>query len=394
MKVSLGQWPYFDDAQISVAAAVLRSGRVNAWTGEQTSSFEHEFAAWCGTSHAIAMANGSLALSSAYLSIGLGVGDELITTPRTFIATASSAVLLGATPVFADVDRDSGCITAKTIEPLITNRTKAISVVHLGGWPADMPAICDLAHSHGIAVIEDCAQAHGAQIQVDGVWRSVGSFGDVAAWSFCQDKILSTAGEGGMVTTSNQVLWDRIWSIKDHGKSYQAVFERDHPLGFRWLHEGFGSNFRLTEFQSSIGRSQLKKLSDWHLTRQLHAQMLTESLRPFNIIRVPMVDGHQRHAWYKFHCYVTPSALALGWSRDRIISEICESGYPAFQGSCSEIYLEKCFQDVGLSPSDRLPVARELGECSLMFLVHPTITSHQMNDYCSVICDVLRRASR
>ena len=394
MKESFGQWPYFDDAQISVAAEVLRSGRVNAWTGEQTASFEHEFAAWCGTSHAIAMANGSLALSSAYLSIGLGVGDELITTPRTFIATASSAVLLGATPVFADVDRDSGCITAQTIEPLITSRTKAISIVHLGGWPADMPAICDLAQSHGIAVVEDCAQAHGAQIKVDGAWRSVGSFGDVAAWSFCQDKILTTAGEGGMVTTSNKALWDRIWSIKDHGKSYQAVFERDHPLGFRWLHEGFGSNFRLTEFQSSIGRVQLSKLSEWHKTRQSHAQTLVNALRVLSVLRVPIVDDHQRHAWYKFHCYVIPNALASGWTRDRIISEICESGYPAFQGSCSEVYLEKCFQDLGLFPRDRLEVARELGESSLMFLVHPTITSQQMHDYCSVICDVLRRASR
>ena len=267
------------------------------------------------------MANGSLALSSAYLSIGLGVGDELITTPRTFIATASSAVLLGATPVFADVDRDSGCITAQTIESLITSRTKAISVVHLGGWPADMSAICDLAHSQGIAVIEDCAQAHGAQIQVDGVWRSVGSFGDVSAWSFCQDKILSTAGEGGMVTTSNKDLWDRIWSIKDHGKSYQAVFEREHPLGFRWLHEGFGSNFRLTEFQSSIGRFQLNKFSEWYSTRQCNAQMLIDTLSPLNVLRVPVVEDHQRHAWYKFHCYVMPSALASGWTRDRIILE-------------------------------------------------------------------------
>ena len=394
MTDSLGQWPYFDEAQISVATEVLQSGRVNAWTGEQTTSFENEFAHWCGTSHAIALANGSLALSSAYLSIGLGVGDELITTPRTFIATASSAYLLGATPVFADVDRDSGCITAQAIEPLITSRTKAISIVHLGGWPADMPAICELAHSYGLSIVEDCAQAHSAQIHVDGVWCSVGSFGDVSAWSFCQDKILTTAGEGGMVTTSNSSIWDLIWSFKDHGKRYETVFGRDHPPGFRWLHEGFGSNFRLTELQSAIGRHQLVMLPKWQLVRSSNADLLIKSLGDCSAVRLSLPGDHLRHAWYKFYCYVNPDALMSGWSRDRIVAEICAAGFPAFQGGCSEIYLEKCFQEAGLSPAEPLPVARELGETSLMFLVHPTITSVQMQAYCSVIRNVVRRASR
>ena len=239
----LPDWPHFASDQIDAVTRVLGSGKVNTWTGKETEDFESEFAKWCGSSQAIAMANGSLALSAAYLAIGLGQGDELITTPRTFIATASSAVLLGAKPVFADVDPDSGSITAATIAPLITARTKAIAVVHLGGWPADMPAICDLARAHGIAVIEDCAQAHGARINR----QSVGSFGDVAAWSFCQDKIMTTAGEGGMVNTSSPELWDAMWAFKDHGKTLEAVYGREHPPGFRWLHERFGSNFRLTE---------------------------------------------------------------------------------------------------------------------------------------------------
>ena len=394
MTVSLGQWPYFDEAQISVATDVLRSGRVNAWTGGQTSAFEKEFATWCNTRHAVAMANGSLALSSAYLSIGLGAGDELITTPRTFIATASSAVLLGATPVFADVDRDSGCITAQTIEPLITTRTKAISIVHLGGWPADMPAICDLAKSYGLSVVEDCAQAHGAQIDVDGVWRSVGSFGDVSAWSFCQDKILTTAGEGGMVATSDSRIWDSVWSFKDHGKRYETVFGCDHPPGFRWLHEGFGSNFRLTELQSAVGRHQLKMLPQWHRSRLSNAEFLTKFLSDCSALRLPVPGKYYRHAWYKFYCYVNPDALMSGWSRDRIVAEICAAGFPAFQGGCSEVYLEKSFQDAGLAPANRLPLARELGETSLMFLVHPTITLVQMQAYSSVIRSVVRRASR
>lgn len=383
-------WPQFDSEQIATVARVLASGKVNTWTGHETSRFENEFAVWCGSSRGIAMANGSLALSAAYLAIGLGQGDELITTPRTFIATASSAVLLGAKPVFADVDPDSGAITAATIAPLINPRTKAIAVVHLGGWPADMPAICDLARTHGISVIEDCAQAHGARIN----GQSVGSFGDVAAWSFCQDKIMTTAGEGGIVNTSRPELWDAMWSFKDHGKTHEAVFGREHPPGFRWLHERFGSNFRLTELQSAIGRIQLQRLPEWTSIRTRNALLLAEALGDLPAVRVPLTPEHLTHAWYKFYAFVKPEMLGDGWGRDRILSEIAALGYPALSGSCSEIYLEKCFQDAGLAPAERLPVARELGETSLMFLVHPTITSEQMAGYAEAVRSVVKRACR
>ena len=390
LPVTLAPWPYFDSEQIEVASRVLASGMVNSWIGQETNAFEQEFASWCGSSHAIAMANGSLALSAAYLAIGLGKGDEMITTPRTFIATASSAVLLGAKPVFADVDQNSGAITAATIAPLITCRTKAISVVHLGGWPADMPAICELARAHGIAVIEDCAQAHGARIH----GHSVGSFGDVAAWSFCQDKILSTAGEGGMVTTSRSDLWDVMWAFKDHGKTHVAVFGREHPPGFRWLHERLGSNFRLTELQSAIGRLQIQRLPDWNAARTRNALLLAAALADLPAVRVPLPPKGIEPAWYKFYAFVEPEALALGWSRDRILSEITEAGYPAFVGSCSEIYLENCFQVAGLAPAHRLPTARLLGETSLMFLVHPTITIEQMACYIDVVRAVVKRSCR
>jgi dTDP-4-amino-4,6-dideoxygalactose transaminase len=388
--VTLAPWPQFDADQIHAATRVLASGKVNTWTGQDTTAFEQEFALWCGTAHAIAMANGSLALSAAYLAIGLGPGDELITTSRTFIATASSAVLLGARPVFADVDADSGAITAATIAPLITPRTKAISVVHLGGWPADMPAILDLARANGIAVIEDCAQAHGARIH----GQSVGSFGDVAAWSFCQDKILTTAGEGGMVTTHRADLWDAMWAFKDHGKTHEAVYGREHLPGFRWLHERFGSNFRLTELQSAIGRIQLQRLPEWTAARTRNALMLAEALADCSAVRVPLPPECITHAWYKFYAFVKPDSLASGWSRDRILIEIAALGYPALSGSCSEIYLEKCFQEAGLAPAERLPVARELGDTSLMFLVHPTITAEQMAAYAEVVRSVVKRACR
>ena len=392
--MTLAPWPQFEADQIAAATRVLASGQVNAWTGQETSAFEQEFSAWCGSSHAIAMANGSLGLSAAYLAIGLSHGDELITTPRTFIATASSAVLLGARPIFADVDANSGAITAATIAPLITPRTKAIAVVHLGGWPADMPAICDLARAHDLAVIEDCAQAHGAHLQVDGQWRSVGSFGDVAAWSFCQDKILTTAGEGGMVSTSRPELWDAMWAFKDHGKTHEAVFKRAHPPGFRWLHERFGSNFRLTELQSAIGRLQLRRLPEWTAARTRNALLLAKALADLPAVRVPLPPDGVEHAWYKFYGFVKPEALADGWSRDRIFAEINEAGYPALTGSCGEIYRERCFQDAGLAPAERLPIARKLSETSLMFLVHPTISPAQMASYADAIRTVVRRACR
>ena len=388
--MKLPTWPHFDSQQIQAATSVLLSGQVNYWTGNQVKSFECEFSNYVGNSYSIALANGSLALSSAYLAIGLGRGDEFITTPRTFIATASSGVLLGARPVFADVDPLSGAITASTIEPLITNNTKAIVVVHLGGWPADMLSILDLAKSHNIPVVEDCSQAHGACIN----GQMVGSFGDVSVWSFCQDKIITTAGEGGMVSTSHLEYWDAMWSFKDHGKSYSAVSDPSQSPGFRWVHESFGSNFRLTELQAAIGRIQLQRLPEWTRVRTRNALLLAEALNNLPAVRVPLPPEHLTHAWYKFYAFVQPEALAAGWTRDRIVSEISSLGYPAFSGSCSEIYLEKCFQNSAFTPSRRLPVARVLGETSLMFLIHPSITSQQMSDYAQIVRSVVKQACR
>ena len=391
MKIS--KWPEFDEEQVIACTNVLRSGQVNYWTGNETKLFEEEFSRLCNCNYSVGIANGSLALSSAYLSIGIGKGDEIITTPRTFVATASSVVLLGAKPVFADVDRNSGAITAKTIEPLINKNTKAIVVVHLGGWPANMLEICDLAKKYNLKVIEDCSQAHGAKIKVNEIFQSVGSFGDISTWSFCQDKIMTTGGEGGMVTTNSKDLWDKVWSYKDHGKTLQAL-NRDHKEGFRWLHERFGSNFRITELQSSIGRVQIKRLKHWSDIRTKNARLLWKGLKDCSCLRIPLPKENLVHAWYKFHCYLNVDLLLEEWSRDRVISEINQEGYPAFSGSCSEVYLEKCFRNAELAPLKRLPNAKELGETSLMFLVHPTITEEQMFNYIKVIKSICMKASK
>jgi dTDP-4-amino-4,6-dideoxygalactose transaminase len=367
-------WPSFAEDEIAAAVRVLQSGKVNYWTGEEGRGFESEFAAFCGCRHAVAVANGTLALECALRAVGVGPGDEVITSSRTFIASASCSVMLGARPVIADVDRDSQNLTAETIRRVLTPRTRAIVAVHLAGWPCEMDEILELARGHRIPVIEDCAQAQGANYK----GRPVGSLGDVAAFSFCQDKIMTTAGEGGMVTTNSEDLWKVVWSIKDHGKSYDAVFNRDHPPGFRWLHDSFGTNARMTEVQSAIGRVALAKVPGWIGLRRKFARILSDRLLPISALRIPEPPAYIDHAWYKFYAFVRPEALAPGWTRDRIVAAINAEGCACFTGSCSEIYLENAFPP-GWRPAEPLPVARELGDTSLMFFVHPTQSEQDMH---------------
>ncbi|MGA0409834.1 MAG: DegT/DnrJ/EryC1/StrS family aminotransferase, partial [Limisphaerales bacterium] len=370
--------------------SVLLSNRVNYWTGQEARDFEGEFAKWSGSEYSIALMNGTVALDAALKILDLGQGDEVIVTPRSFIASVSSVVNSGATPVFADVDRNSGGLSAETIAPLINKHTKAIVCVHLAGWPCEMDLILELANQHGLAVIEDCAQAHGARYR----GQRVGSLGHVAAWSFCQDKIMTTGGEGGMVTTNDEVAWRKLWSFKDHGKSYEAVYEREHPPGFRWLHESFGTNWRMTEMQAAIGRIQLRRMEEWHRQRTQNAHYLQDACLDLSALRTPVPPQHLEHAWYKFYTYVRPESLSPSWSRDRIIAEVNALGVPCYSGSCSEIYLEKAFDGTGLRPKHRLPVAKELGETSLMFLVHPTLTASEIQQTGEAIKTVIRKAQR
>ena len=381
-------WPSFTNEEAAAVSQVLLSNKVNYWTGTECREFEKEFAAWTETQYAVALSNGTLALDLALKALNIGPGDEVIVTPRTFIASVSCVVNAGATPVFADVEIDSGNLSATTLSKVLTPKTKAVICVHLAGWPCDMDPIMALAKRHHFKVIEDCAQAHGARYKN----RSVGSIGHVGAWSFCQDKIMTTGGEGGMVTTNDEGLWRAMWAYKDHGKSYAAVYERTHPKGFRWLHDSFGTNWRMLKMQAVIGRVQLKRMRDWSTIRAQYAEMIWAACRPLNAIRVPVVPADSTHAHYKCYVYVQPDLLAAGWSRDRIVEAFDALGVPCYQGSCSEVYLEKAFDATGWRPKERLPNARELGETSVMFLVHPTLTQSELTKTCQVISDVLSKA--
>lgn len=386
----IAPWPHYDEETIAKITDVYRSGKVNYWTGQEGREFEKEFSSSVGSKHAIALGNGSLALELAAKGLGLKPGDEIITTPRTFQASASCFVIHGIKPVFADIDLDSGNITPETVAPLVNERTRAIVPVHLGGWPCDMKGFMALAEQKKLYVIEDCAQANGAKIGD----QFVGTFGHVNAWSFCQDKIITTGGEGGMVTTDREDWWRRMWQFKDHGKDWDAVYNREHPIGFRYVHEHWGTNWRLTDPQSAIGRVQLKKLPDWHRARTENAMLLHSRLASVPGLRIPMPEKGLTHAFYRFYVYVQPEALKDGWDRDRIMQTCGENGFKIVVGSGSEIYLEKSFQMCKMAPAERLPNAKAMGLTSLAFLVHPGMSQEALHQCADVLEDVMKMAIR
>ena len=387
MKTIQSRWPVYSEDEIDAVTSVLRSGKVNYWTGEECRRFEKEFARFCGAEYAVALSNGTVALELALRSLQIGDGDEVIVSSRTFLASASAIVVVGAIPVFSDVDPDSQNSTAETIAAVLTERTKAIIAVHLAGWPCDMDSIMELACANGLKVVEDCAQAHGAKYK----GRSVGSIGDVGAWSFCQDKIMTTGGEGGMLTTNNPEVWEYAWSYKDHGKSWDSVYNTKHSSGFRWLHESWGTNWRMTEVQAAIGRIQIRKMAEWGQLRRCNAEAILSVGEEFSaFLRIPRPSVEIEHGYYKCYLFVRPDSLKGEWGRNKILSELVARRIPCFVGSCPEVYLEKVFKGTGFRPKERLPVAKKLGQTSLMFLVHPTLSKDEIDLTCNMIREVMQ----
>lgn len=400
LNTKFSPWPSFSKSEGNIVKKVLMSNKVNYWTGDECRKFENEFSSYVKTKYAIAVSNGTVAIDLALKALNIKLGDEVIVTSRTFLASVSSIVNCGAKPIFIDVDKDSQNIDHKLIEKSITKNTKAIMCVHLAGWPCDMDEISRIAKKYNLFVIEDCAQAHGARYKN----RSVGSIGDIGCWSFCQDKIISTGGEGGMVTTNNKLFWEIMWSYKDHGKSYHSIYKKKHPPGFRWVHDSFGTNWRMTEIQAALGRFQLAKLEKWNKTRNKYQSLIWESASKINGIRVPSFgcsncscdkanEPKCRHGAYKCYIFIKDNFLKDGWDRDRIIHEILKLGVPCYSGSCSEVYLEKAFKESNLKPVKRLQVAKELGETSLMFLIHPTLSMKEIKLTIEAINKVFRKAT-
>ncbi len=389
------EWPFYSHEEIKAVNNVLLSNKVNYWTGTEGKNFEAEFSKFVGTKYSVALANGTVALDTALHACNIGPGDEVIVTSRTFLASVSAIVNSKAIPIFADVDRNTQNITADTIQSKITVKTKAIICVHLAGWPCDMDPILEVSEKNNITIIEDCAQAHGAKYK----GRSVGSIGHIGCWSFCQDKIISTGGEGGMITTNDYHLWSKIWSFKDHGKSWRAVNKRNQPTGFRWLHETFGTNFRMTEMQSAIGRIHLKRMKEWNFLRRKNAIRIWNSASKLPGIRVPKFQCDCKnktsencciHAAYKCYVFIEKGKKI----RDKLMEEINFHGIPCFSGTCSEVYLEKAFDKTKFRPKKRLPIAKELGETSLMFLCHPNLTSSEIKKTCDTLERVYNKLTK
>jgi dTDP-4-amino-4,6-dideoxygalactose transaminase len=379
-------WPFYADDEIAAVTEILRSGRVNQWTGPHVFQFEQACSARFGGGHAIALANGSVALELALRSFGIGADDEVIVSPRSFVASASCVTLVGATPVFADVDLESGNITPQSVARVLSEKTRAIIPVHLSGWPADVPGIMELVRGRGVKVIEDCAQAHGAEI--DG--ESVGSFGDAAAFSFCQDKIISTGGEGGLLTIKDESARAWAWSFKDHGKSFaKSTAPPGEPGMFRWVHDAIGTNWRLTGPQAAIGLAQLAKLDDWRAARTRNAAIWAEALGQVPGLRVPLPAGNSlRHAFYKLYFTIDrgtdEEAAEL---RSKILKQSADAGLRVFSGSCSEIYREGAFAAL---PHAECPVSRSLGARSLMVEVHPTLRPDLLQLRAERLADIAR----
>lgn len=382
-------WPHYDQDEIAAVAEVLRSGKVNYWTGGEGRAFEQEFAEFTGCRYGIALANGTVALEAALYALNIGPGDEVVVPARTFIASASCVAMCGARPMVADVDTVSGNITAETIEQVRTPRTKAIIAVHLGGWPCDMDAIMAYARKHGLMVIEDCAQAHGAEFN----GKKVGSFGDAAAFSFCQDKIMSTGGEGGMLVMNDEHVWKKAWSLKDHGKDYDLAHEAHSGLSFRWLHQSFGTNWRMTEIQAAIGRIQLKKMPLWLEQRRENAAALFLGLQDVPGLSISDIPVGVNPAFYRAYVFIDSVHLKHGWNRDRIVKDLKARRIPCSQGSCCEIYREQAFLQSGLSSVEPLPAAHTMGETSVCFSVHPGLSADHMRVIVETVVGIMTEAA-
>jgi dTDP-4-amino-4,6-dideoxygalactose transaminase len=381
-------WPFFDDDEREAAHAVLASGRVNYWTGEHGREFEREFADWVGVPHAVAVANGTVALEIALRASGVGPGDEVIVPAATFIATASAVVACGARPVVVDVDPRTQCLTPEAVRAAVAPRTTAVVVVHLAGFPADVDAVRGVARGAGLVVVEDCAQAHGAHRE----GRRVGSLGDIAAWSFCQDKIMTTAGEGGAITTRDVDLWRRCWEYKDHGKNHAAIAGSAAVPGFRFLHDTFGTNARMTELQAAVGRCQLRKVDSWVGLRRAHAERITDGLHDLPALRLPSRPPYGAHAYYRYYAHLRSDLLAPGWNRDRIVAAIVAEGVPAAHGGCAEIHRERAFRTIG-EPARLLPHAAELSRTSLTLPVHHRMSERDADDVVAAVRKVLAEAA-
>jgi dTDP-4-amino-4,6-dideoxygalactose transaminase len=290
-------WPNLSEKAIKAVENVLRSGKVNYWTGSKGREFEEKFAEWQGSKYAVSVSNGTAALHVALTSLGIGPGDEVIVPSYTFIASSFSIVQAGAIPRFADVNIDDHCISVKSSEKLVNERTKAVMAVHLYGNVCNMDEINAFAKKHNLFVIEDNAEAYGGTFK----GKKTGTLGDIAGCSFCQNKTFTTGGEGGMVTTDNEEYAWLARSFRDHGydvKQRLSLLELEQKLPY--IHNMIGWNYRMTEMQSAIGLAELERIDTWNLpNRRRNANIIIEHIKDLpQVLYKPIDTEERRNGWY------------------------------------------------------------------------------------------------
>ncbi len=339
-KYKFPKWPSFSNEEIKTVSSLLNKGQVNYRSGYYSNKFEREFASYIGVKYGIAVFNGSIALELALRALDIKKNDEVIVTPRSFIISSSIPILFEAKPVFADIDENTLGLTLESIKKVVTNKTKAIIAVHLGGVPCDIIKISNFAKKNNISLIEDCSQAHGASVKN----RKVGSFGRISVFSFCNDKIISTGGEGGIVLTNEKQLYRKVYEYKDHGKDFKQ--QNKFLLNYNYIHNTFGTNYRITEFQSCLGRIQLKKLNKNLRTRNFIAKSIYKLSNKFPILfREPIFNKDNYNAYYVCYLFLNKNGIKKNININKIINTLRNSGIICSIGACPELYKEKVFKN-------------------------------------------------
>jgi len=377
----------YSKKSINKIKSILSSGKVNYWNGNEGKKFEREFSNYIGNKYSVAVSNGSVALEIALKTLGLKKKDQVIVSSRSFVISASCVLNLGLKPVFADVDHN-GNLNINTIKKAYNSNVKAIIIVHLNGLACDLQPIVKFVKKNKIFLIEDCSQAHGAVYQN----KKVGSFGDISTWSFCTDKIISTGGEGGLISTNKKKLWLKSWSLKDHGKNYMSCFFKKHKTGFKWLHDNLGSNHRMTEIQAYLGREQLKTLDKNINIRNLIANLYLDGLKnyyqKFDVLIKPNfkcqscplkknIENCNKcvHSFYRLNLFVNKKKI----NQIKLVELLNKKMIDCSIGACPEIYREKIFKKYKLSPKKRLSNAKLLGETSIVFPINPQKSLNKVN---------------
>ena len=364
-------WPNFSSKLIYNVGKILNSGKINYTTGSHGKKFEKEFSNFIGNRYSIAICNGTVALEVAIKSLKLPKNSEILVPARSFFSSASCIVNTGHKPIFVDVDLVTQNICLKDIKKKITSRTKALICVHLGGLPCSMSKIKRITNKNKIKIIEDCSQAHGASIN----GKQVGSFGDIATWSFCNDKIISTLGEGGMISTNNKKIFEFSKRYINHGS---VVRKKKNSEKFEYNKDYFGTNLRLTEIQSYSGSYQLKNLKSIQKKREKISKDYFKLISMYqNYFDVYYPSSDIKSAWYRFYFFIKKDIKFNKKLRFKIIQKFKKKKLKCFTGSCPEIYLEKAFKNFTLHKSKRLNNCKILGETSLALDVNHTLSNIQ-----------------